>query len=239
MVITDRVKNKVFTTYIDTKLYTAKIEYEAIAFINYAFANKFGVLRHSDAPDIQDENGVWGIEVVRVVSENDGRLAGEVSQYFRAKEENNNSRVQSNISKIERDGGKLINSGVMFPLQSDKKEKFIFQNAIRRKLENLPKYKSNGFQHMGIYMLYENPIAFGNSQERQEWIEEAQEEYSEKYYVALVVYQDSKSWRISCYDFSTNNIIDKEISNEIANYIGKLGRMTAEGEVKENDPEWL
>lgn len=239
MVITERVKNKVFTTYMDTKLYTAKIEYEAIAFINYAFANKFGVLRHSDAPDIQDENGVWGIEVVKVVSENDGRLEGEVSQYFRAKEENNYTKVQSNISKIERDGGKLINSGVMFPLQTDKKEKFIFQNAIRHKLEKLPQYKSKGFQHIGIYMLYDNPIAFGNYQERKQWLDEVQKEYEEKYDMAVVLYQDEKSWRISYYDFSTNNAIDKEISNDIANYVGKLGRMTAEGEVKENDPEWI
>ena len=89
MVRTDRVNNKLFTAYMDTKLCKAKIECEAIAFIKYMFGERFGKLFRSDAPDLQDENGVWGIEVVKVVTESDGRLEGETTQYLRATKEAN------------------------------------------------------------------------------------------------------------------------------------------------------
>ena len=239
MVRTDRVNNKKFTTYMDTKLFTSKIEYEAIAFIKYIFGERFGTLFHSDAPDIQDKNGVWGIEVVKVVSESDGRLEGESNQYLRATEEANLLAQNKYAKKIERDGGKILNRAVMFSLQSDVKEKYIFQEAIKRKLAKLPKYKEKGYKHMGIYMLYECPISFGNANERKEWLDEVQSEHKEKYDIAIVLYQDDISWRISLYDFSTDEIMDKEINNDIVNYIGKLGRMTAEGEVKQDDPEWI
>lgn len=239
MVRTDRVNDKNFTTYMDTKLYTAKIEYEAIAFIKYIFGERFGILFRSDAPDIQDKNGVWGIEVVKVVTESDGRLEGESTQYLRATEEANLLVQNKYAKKIERDGGNIVNFGVMFSLQSDAKEKYIFQEAIKRKLEKLPKYKEKGYKHMGIYMLYECPISFGNANERKEWLDAVQSEHKEKYDIAIVLYQDDISWRISLYDFSTDEIIDKKLDNGIVNYIGKLGRMTAEGEVKEDDPEWI
>lgn len=237
--MTDRVKDKIFTTYMDTKLYTAKIEYEAIAFIKYIFGERFGKLFRSDAPDIQDENSVWGIEVVKVVTESDGRLEGEATQYLHATKDANLSVQNKYAQKIERDGGKISKCGVMFSLQSDAKERYIFQEAIKRKLEKLPKYKGKGYKYMGIYMLYECPISFGNANARKEWLDEVQAEYTENYDIAIVLYQDNRSWRISFYDFSANETLDKEIGNYIVNYIGKLGRMTAEGEVKPNDPEWI
>ena len=237
--MTDRVNSKIFTTYMDTKLYTAKIEYEAIAFIKYIFGERFGKLFRADAPDIQDENGVQGIEVVKVVTESDGRLEGEVAQYLRATKEANFSVQSKYAPKIERDGGKISKHGVTFSLQSNAKERRIFQEAIKRKLEKLPKYKANGYKNMGIYMLYECPISFGTSSERKEWLDEVQAEYAEKYDIVIVLYQDDISWRISFYDFNTDDILDVEISNDIVNYIGKLGRMTAEGEVKQDDPEWI
>ena len=239
MVMTDRVNDKIFTTYMDTKLYTAKIEYEAIAFIKYIFGERFGKLFRSDAPDIQDENVVWGIEVVKVVTESDGRLEGEAAQYLRATKEYNLSVQSKYAPKIERDGGRISKYGVTFSLQSDVKERYIFQEAIKRKLEKLPQYKGKGYKHMGIYMLYECPISFGNANERKEWLDEVQAKYAEKYDIAIVLYQGDISWRISFYDFSTDDILDVEISNDVVNYIGKLGRMTAEGEVKQDDPEWI
>lgn len=239
MVITDRVKNKVFTEYMDTKLFTAKIEYEAIAFIKHCFGQRFGNLYRSDAPDIQDKNCAWGIEVVKVITENDGRLEGEVAQYLRGTEENNEPIRQKYARRIERDGGKVSDRWVLFPVRSDTDEKNIFQDAMRRKLDKLPQYKKQGFKYMGIYMLYDRPIAFGTSIERKEWLEEVQAEYAEKYDIAIVLYQDDTSWRISLYDFKSDKISDNKISNSMANYIGNLGRMTAEGEVKQDDPEWI
>ena len=239
MVITDRVKNKKFTEYMDVKLYTAKIEYEAIAFINCFFSERFGKLYRADAPDIQDENGEWGIEVVKVVSENDGRLEGETARYLRAIKENNKLEQQKYSQKIERDGGTVIGGMVMMAVRSDADEKSIFQNSMQRKLDKLPQYKNKGFKSMSLYMFYESPITFGTPRDRQEWLAAAQDNYVDKYDIAIVVYQDDASWRISFYDFNSDEISDLKISDEIVNYIGKLGRMTAEGEVKQDDPEWL
>lgn len=239
MVITDRVKNKKFTNYMDVKLYTAKIEYEAIAFINYFFGERFGKLYRADAPDIQDENDEWGIEVVKVVSENDGRLEGETARYLRAIKENNETEQQKYAQKIERDGGTVIGDMVMMAVRSDADEKGVFQNSIQRKLDKLPQYKNKGFKLMGLYMFYESPITFGTPHDRQEWLVAAQDNYVDKYDIAIVVYQDDVSWRISFYNFEFGEFSDQKISDDIVNYIGKLGRMTAEGEVKQDDPEWL
>lgn len=243
MVINDKVRNKVWTERIDSKLDTKSWENQALAILKYFFPVVFADLYSSDAPDIQDRRMVWGIEVVRVGSEEESRLLGEIYQYYNGKEDHDETKAEKYKVKILRDGGSFTNEGgVEVPLTSSSIEKSEFKDAMLKKLAKLPEYKEKGFAHMGLFMIHNiTPLQFLEPKEIREWLDSVQEDSPNKYDRVFVLDWDNDKQlnRLVTMDFESGELEIKHIPASIMMDCVRYGRLAAEGGISSDEPIWI
>ena len=242
MVINDKVKNKVWTERIDNHLVTKSWEKQALAILKYFFPVVFADLYSSDAPDIQDRRMVWGIEVVRVGSEEESRLLGEVNQYFSSLRDHDEIKAKKYREKILRDGGVFIKTGVQLPRTSIQVEEDRFVHAVCKKLEKLPQYRKHGFVNMGLFMFHnEIPVQYTEPAERMELLDLIQRQYSDKYNWAFIVDWDNDKQlnRLAVMNFENQRLEIKHIPVSIMMDCVKYGRLAAEGGISSDEPIWI
>lgn len=60
---------------------------------------------------------------------------------------------------VERNGGSLDELGIFYPPKTCADELYIFQHAIRKKVNKIQSYRTHGFTRIGLFVLYkEMPI---------------------------------------------------------------------------------
>lgn len=64
---TNKIKNKRFTTPIESELQKHSQEYRVLATLRYLYPNRFENMITSESPDLQDKENSIGIEVTAAV----------------------------------------------------------------------------------------------------------------------------------------------------------------------------
>ena len=148
-----------FTKPLNSKLHSAYIEELAFSMLKYVLPDYAFNFILKDNPDLQDKEQSIGIEITEAISPRFAQINGEFTKLHFGKNTENEKIKCKRL--IEKNGGSLESFGLSYPVVTEKAERNIFLNAIKRKVELLPKYKEKGFTKMGLFILFDGvPIPF-------------------------------------------------------------------------------
>lgn len=233
MELTEKIKNKSYNKSIDSHLLKTYQEYLCLAVLKYACGGEYQSFHHADAPDLQDQNNRVGIEVTQAIEPKDAQTSGEHIRFFESSDKNIRAKSRS---KIESNGGMLFENGVLITKTKTAKEiEDTIVGAYTRKCAMIPEYKKNGFQTLGLCIYNQEHLSSDIQKQCFSWLKDAQNESIPQYDFAIIVH----FMGVMIFDFNKAEIKSYEIEEDVMDTLGVLARMTAEGEVKEDDPIWL
>ena len=233
MELTDRIKNRSYSKSLDSHLWKTYQEFLCLAVLKYVFGNEFQSFHHADAPDLQDQNNRVGIEVTQAIEPKDAQTSGEHIRFFES--DNKNVRAKSR-SKIESNGGMLFENGVLVTKTKTAKEiEDTIVGAYTRKCAMIPEYQKNGFHTLGLCIYHQEHLSSDIQKQCFSWLKDARNESTPQYNFAIIVH----FMGVMIFDFIIGEMKSYEIEEDVMDTLGVLARMTAEGEVKEDDPVWL
>ena len=108
-------------------------------------------------------------------------------------------------------------------------------NTFVQKLSKISKYRKMGFANIGLLIYHEKPAFPATIDNFPEWLIDAQKDHADKYDFVYILHVEG----LIFYDFANREKSEIIIPHEDRLALGNLGRMAAEGEVKDDDPIWL
>lgn len=188
------------------------VETLALGILQYCYKEKYDGFEVHDAPDISDGNKLIGIEVTEAVSDEQAQIQGEFVKYrleSRTEEKERRKRI------IEENGASVNQLGLTYPVKNGDDEKQIFQNAIRKKMEKLEAYRTQGYQKVGLFVFYDEPPIPVKLEELKDYFDEAMNGYNDKYDIIYFVH----SFGLIEYDVLTDEVqvipIERSIYNKL------------------------
>ena len=130
-------------------------------FYPFASAN----LELKDAPDLQDKNSSYGVEVTRAVLRDMAHIDGEHGNYRLG------DKTGQDYNKLERVvqgyGGalSLLGGCITYPSITSSDELAIIRSAIEGKSSKIASYQSKGFNNLGLFVNYDSPLIPGTHSE--------------------------------------------------------------------------
>ena len=129
--------------------------------LEYIDENKYSKLECRDKPDLQMDDKSLGIEVVSVVSEAEGAIAGNFLNY--TDEDGNPDKKLKAKNYLEKSGCAIKFPGTMiWPSKSVEDEKTNLINTYSKKILKLNTYKKQCFDEIGIFLINLNPPIMQN-----------------------------------------------------------------------------
>lgn len=225
--IPDDVRNYQVTNGICPELKKKSEEYYALAVLKYCDKLRFLSLHKAESPDLQDDNGILGIEVTNAESPRDQQINGESIKYRHAKTE---EEQEKSLRIILRNGGDRNAYCTTYPTGTDTKELKNIQNAYCKKLKKLNMYREKCTE-VGLVIRIDVPICIlGDAQ----WGNLLHKENEDGFdFVALLHWSG-----MDIYEMKTGKYSLFKIEREDMDNLKKLGRMAAEGKIKDDDPVW-
>ena len=218
---------------LDSHLWKRCIEYTALASLKYCFSDKYRHLRKAEAPDLQDHENSVAIEVTNSVTPTDAQIIGEFTKLSQVSTEAQKEKCRQ---KISQKGAKLICDGFMaWNFRSPETGINEIVNAFVRKLNKVSIYRQSGFEKIGLLINHENPVFSEEVANYSKILMDAQKDYADKYDFVYILHIEG----LLFYDFASGEKSEIVISREDRFALGNLGRMAAEGKVKDDDPIWL
>lgn len=218
---------------LDSHLWKRCIEYTALASLKYCFSDKYRHLRKAEAPDLQDHENSVAIEVTNSVTPTDAQIIGEFTKLSQVSTEAQKEKCRQ---KISQNGAKLICDGFMaWNFRSPETGINEIVNAFVRKLNKVSIYRQSGFEKIGLLINHENPVFSEEVANYSKILMDAQKDYADKYDFVYILHIEG----LLFYDFASGEKSEIVISREDRFALGNLGRMAAEGKVKDDDPIWL
>lgn len=188
------------------------VETLALGILQYCYKEKYDGFEVHDAPDISDGNKLIGIEVTEAVSDEQAQIEGEFVKYrleSRTEEKERRKRI------IEENGASVNQLGLTYPVKNGDDEKQIFQNAIRKKMEKLEAYRTQGYQKVGLFVFYDEPPIPVKLEDLKDYFDEVMNGYNDKYDIIYFVH----SFGLIEYDVLTGEIqvipIEESIYNKL------------------------
>lgn len=229
---TNKIKNKRFTTPIESELQKHSQEYRVLATLRYLYPNRFENMITSESPDLQDkENGI-GIEVTAAVDWRDMRASREFAN-LQQKDVNTEKHEKAIVSSgysifsLKENWVAICTSGT-----SDG-EKFFFQESIRKKIKYLQRYKTE-FKKIGLAVILPEIPTSDAEAHFCEWIAEVFGKSSTVFDFVYVL-----SHRFCIFYDVQEDVVEKRTINETETILlATIARMTAEGELSLSDWEW-
>ena len=204
-------------------------EFFALAVLRYTNPDIYNDFGKKDAPDLQSSDRKSGVEVTSATAENEAAISGDFVKYRLTKDNVRRSVLER---KIEKNGGKIEQFGLSYPVKTGSMEYQIVRNAILQKNKKLPNYKSNGFEILELFVYYEG--VFGP------WAEEKIRELFEETRGAQIydtVYLCS-SCVLIVYQYSNKSLQIIPIPRKDYESLGCIARMTVDGDLDMNSPVW-
>lgn len=233
MELTDEIRNKYFGHVLDSHLWKTSNEYTALATLKYCFGETFKHLKKAEAPDLQDVENSVAIEITDSVTPNDAQIIGE---FTRLSQDITEEQKEKCRQKISQNGAKLLSDGMMaWRIRGPETEKAEIINAFLQKLKKVSEYRRKGFAKIGLLINHEKLIFEETADDFPKWLTDAQEVYTDKYDFVYILHVEG----ILFYDFVSGEKSETIIPHGDRFTLGNLGRMAAEGEVKDGDPIWL
>ena len=233
MELNDRIRNRHFGCDLDSHFWKTSNEYTALACLKYCFGEKYRHLRKAEAPDLQDAENSVAIEVTDSVTPNYAQIIGEFTKLSQVNSEKQKEKCRE---KISRNGARLLGDGMIaWQSRGPETERHEIINAFVQKLSKISKYRKMGFANIGLLIYHEKPAFPETIDNFPEWLIDAQKDCADKYDFVYILHVEG----LLFYDFASGEKSKVEIPREDRLALGKLGRMAAEGEVKDDDPIWL
>ena len=219
MELNDRIRNRHFGCVLDSHFWKTSNEYTALACLKYCFGEKYRHLRKAEAPDLQDAEHSVAIEVTDSVTPNDAQTIGEFTKLSQVNSEKQKEKCRE---KISRNGARLLGDG-MIAWKS---------RGTETERQEIIKYRKMGFANIGLLIYHEKPAFPETIDNFPEWLIDAQKDCADKYDFVYILHVEG----LLFYDFANREKSEIIIPHEDRLALGNLGRMAAEGEVKDDDP---
>ena len=233
MELNDRIRNRHFGCVLDSHFWKTSNEYTALACLKYCFGEKYRHLRKAEAPDLQDAEHSVAIEVTDSVTPNDAQTIGEFTKLSQVNSEKQKEKCRE---KISRNGARLLGDGMIaWKSRGTETERHEIINAFVQKLSKISKYRKMGFANIGLLIYHEKPAFPETIDNFPEWLIDAQKDCADKYDFVYILHVEG----LLFYDFANREKSEIIIPHEDRLALGNLGRMAAEGEVKDDGPIWL
>lgn len=226
------IRNKMFPKPLAPGLCKKSTEYAVLAVLKHCERELFRFLHHADVPDLQDEVNGIGIEVTEAITRSHAQVNGEFTKLSQSDDPDEKEKSRK---IIRQNGVNLVEDFLMvFPAFSPADEKSTILNAFQSKLDKAGIYRRKGFASVGLLIYVEAPILDDTRFNGYGWFTSAQADRKEKYDFVYLCYRDGLIRFVfqkkKCKEF----FIPK---NDMAG-LQNLGRMAAEGEIKDDDPIW-
>lgn len=203
-------------------------EFYALAVLKYSYPEKFSGLRKMEAPDLQDISNGIGIEVTWGGSPRDAVITGENAKYSRSKTAEDREK---SLRIIRRNGGERNEYSISYPVSTADGDIKNLRNVFIKKVKKAEMYKKS-FPVLGLAVLMDIPLFFFEGLSWGEGLEELNGDAFD--FVTLIHWSG-----VDTYWFDGNNYSSNIISRDDMDALKKLGRMTAEGIIDEDDTVWL
>ena len=233
MELNDEIRDRDFDDVLDSHLWKTSNEYTALASLKYCFGEKYRYLRKSEAPDLQDVENSVAIEVTDSVTPNDAQIIGEFTKLSQVSTEKQKEKCRK---KIVQNGARLLSDGMIaWKSRGLETERHEIIHAFVQKLSKISEYRKMGFVNIGLLIYHEKPVFTETIDNFPKWLTEAQKNCADKYDFVYILHVKG----LLFYDFASGEKSEVVIPREDRLALGNLGRMAAEGEVKDDDPVWL
>lgn len=227
MNLRDEIRNFQVTTALSTKLIKTSREYKTLAILKYSFPDRFAKLHKAEAPDLQDDSGNLAVEVTWGGSPRDELISGESLKYSHAKTE---AEKEKCLQKIRKNGGNRDAISTSYPVGTSESDKKNVIEVFRKKLKKVDNYRQS-FQCIGLAIIIDIPLFFFDDPQWGKWLSEINDDRYD--FVALIHWSG-----VDIYDFKTGEYSKCRICREDMDALTRLGRMAAEGIIKDDDPVW-
>lgn len=228
---TRRVIEKEFNGRIDSQLLKTSQECRALATLRYIFPNQFNPVMLAEAPDLQDQERNIGVEVTAAVKKNDMKAASAFCEYIKTDDIKRKELLLKQIDESSSSVISVSNSIEAMMSGGGQNEEAIYKEALRRKKEKAEEYKQVVKQLFLVVIFLEIP-----SRETEACLEQwTMDVITEKEFDGVYVISERFCIHI---DLLVENVTKYSIKKEENELIRKIGRMTAEGEIKLSVEEW-
>jgi len=227
MNLRDDIRYYEVTSALPTELIKTSREYKSLAILKYSFPERFSKLHKSEAPDLQASDGSLAVEVTWGGSQQDELISGESLKYTHATTKAEKERI---LQKIRKNGGNRDDVSTSYPVGTSEGDKKNVIGAFRKKLKKVDKYRQS-FQRIGLAILIDTPSLLFDDSRWGEWLSDINGDSFD--FVALIHWSG-----VDLYDFKTGEYLSQRISSEEMDALKCLGRMAAEGIIKDDDPVW-
>lgn len=227
MHLRDEIRNYKVTTALSPELIKTSREYKALAVLKYSFPERFSKLQKSEAPDLQEPDGELAVEVTWGGSPRDALISGESVKYSHAKTKAEKERIRR---KIRKNGGDRDDISTSYPVGTSGGDKKNVIEAFRKKLKKVDNYRQS-FLRIGLAIIIDIPLFLIDDSDWGNWLSDINNDRFE--FVALIHWSG-----VDIYDFKTGEYSKQRISREDMDALKRLGRMAAEGKIKDDDPVW-
>lgn len=227
MIIREEIRNYEVTSALPAELIKTSREYYVLAVLKHSFPDCFSKLRKAESPDLQALDGDVGIEVTWGGSPRNELISGESVKYSHAR---NAAEKEKILRKIRENGGNRDEIATSYPIGTAEGDK---QNDIRvfkKKLEKVDGYRKR-FQNIGLAIMIDIPLFFFGDQSWGKWLSDINNNAFD--FVALVHWSG-----VDIYDFRFERYSRSRISRKDRDALQRLGRMAAEGIIKDDDSVW-
>lgn len=225
MFIRDEIKNYTVTKPLPAGLIKKAEEYKALAILKHSFPDRFARMHKDESPDLQDSDGDLGVEVTSGESTSDHIITSESIKYRHSKSEVEKEKI---LKKIQNNGGNIDGYIIDYPIGNADSDMIHVTAAFEKKIAKADLYRKR-FKCIGLAIMLDCPL-FINHQ----WGKRLSHINNGKYdFVALLHWSG-----VVLYDFRTDNYSYANINREDMDALKKLGRMAAEGIIKDDDSVW-
>ena len=204
-------------------------EFFALAVLRYTNPDKYNGFDKTDAPDLQSADRKCGVEVTIATSEYEAAISGDFVKYRLTKDDARRSVLEQ---KIERNGGKIENFGLSYPVMTGTMEYQIVRDSVLQKNKKLPKYKSGGFENIELFVYYGGVFGPWAEETIRNLFEETRQDqtYDTVYLCSSCV--------LIAYEYSNKYLRIIPIPREDYEALGRIARMTVDGDLDLNSPVW-
>lgn len=210
-----------FTTPLNSELHKHYYEFRACKLFEYCYPKRVELIC-SDKPDLQAVDKSLGIEVAETILTQDAIVSGEFTKYEFGK--NNAEDRKRCVQIIQKNGGRVDELCLSFPSHTLDDELQNYKDIINKKIRKLPQYRSQGYSHMGLFIVCSSiPIPFKIDTLR-ELFAAAQQTGTDKFDFIWLSYPCA----VLLYEESTKQIVIHKVTPQVYDEIAINARVEVE-----------
>lgn len=230
-IFTDRVIRKRFSKAIDTEQSKHSLEYRVLATLRYKYPGKFEHMIQDDSPDLQDEDGSCGVEVVKVCRPEEEKDLREYSKRAKMGSSEGEKTFKSAIYRMEkRNGNKYLISSAGLCLEAERRK---IETALSNKEKKADNYRRK-FDKVGLALVYTENLLEEVKEEVPQWIKKSDCYQRHKFDFFFFLSEAS----LISVDSQTGKVSEVEIKAPESLCLKRIARMTVEKELNLDSEEW-